>query len=98
MKQVWLADDATGGGKIIALKKWWDGVIKDGKNYGYYVNESKSWMICKSEAIELEARNFLAIRQYSLRQQENDILELQLEARSFVMNMQIIKLVNGAKK
>ena len=46
-KQVWLADDATGAGKIPDLKGWWDTVIRDGPKFGYYVNESKSWLILK---------------------------------------------------
>ena len=50
VKQVWLADDGTGGGKIISLRAWWDLIIDEGKKCGYYVNEPKSWIIVKSEA------------------------------------------------
>ena len=48
VKQVWLADDATGKGKITSLKDWWDIITAEGKKCGYYVNESKSWIIVKS--------------------------------------------------
>ena len=40
--QVWLADDATGGGLLESLKKWWINIIEEGDRYGYYINESKS--------------------------------------------------------
>ena len=45
VKQVWLADDATGAGKLRKLRGWWDIIIEHGKRYGYYVNEDKSWLI-----------------------------------------------------
>ena len=39
--QIWLADDATGAGKLAVLKIWWDLIIEEGPKYGYYVNEDK---------------------------------------------------------
>ena len=47
--QVWLADDATGGGLLESLKKWWINIIEEGDRYGYYINESKSWLILKNQ-------------------------------------------------
>ena len=47
IKQVWFADDATGAGGLHSLKEWWDLAIELGKKIGYYVNESKSWLILK---------------------------------------------------
>ena len=49
IKQVWLADDATGAGKLANLKKWWTALTELGYKYGYYVNASKSWIILKNE-------------------------------------------------
>ena len=54
VKQVWLADDATGAGKLEKLKLWWDLVIQEGAKYGYFVNQSKSWLILKNHD-QLEA-------------------------------------------
>ena len=34
IKQVWLADDATGGGSITNLKSWWDTIINEGAKFG----------------------------------------------------------------
>ena len=48
VKQVWLADDATGAGKLGKLKVWWDKVILEGMKLGYFVNQSKSWLILKN--------------------------------------------------
>ena len=42
ISQVWLADDATGAGKLERLKEWWDTVIIEGQKLGYEVNEQKS--------------------------------------------------------
>ena len=42
VKQIWLADDATGAGTIQQLKGWWDAVIDLGNKFGYYVNQLKS--------------------------------------------------------
>ena len=47
VKNVALADDITGAGSLIELKFWWEKVISEGKKYGYFVNESKSWLILK---------------------------------------------------
>ena len=38
VKQVWLADDATGKGKITPLRQWWDIITTEGK----YM-----WILCK---------------------------------------------------
>ena len=46
-KQVWLADDATGAASLNHLKIWWDTILREGPKFGYYVNESKSWLIIK---------------------------------------------------
>ena len=46
---MWLADDATGAGKLERLKEWWDTVIIEGQKLGYKVNEKKSWLIVKHE-------------------------------------------------
>ena len=47
IKQVWFADDATGAGCLYSLKEWWELVIELGKKRGYYVDESKSWLVLK---------------------------------------------------
>ena len=47
-RQVSLADDITGAGKILDLRIWWDTVISEGKTFGYYVNLSKTWLIIKN--------------------------------------------------
>ena len=33
----------------MSLKKWWDIIISEGQKLGYYVNESKSWLIIKDK-------------------------------------------------
>ena len=41
-KQVWYADDATGGGTLEVVKIWWDHLISSGQAYGYHLNAAKS--------------------------------------------------------
>ena len=47
ISQVWLADDATGAGKLHPLKEWWDLIKMEGTKYGYFVKPTKSWLILK---------------------------------------------------
>ena len=46
--QAWLADDATGAGRITDLRIWWDIVQTEGKKFGYVVKPEKSWLILKN--------------------------------------------------
>ena len=56
VKQVWLADDSAGAGKISPLLNWYKYLEKESKKYGYIVNGSKSWLISKSESLATEAK------------------------------------------
>ena len=56
VKQVQLADDATGAGKISSLKSWWDTLVAEGEKCGYHVNAGKSWIISKNETIQMHAK------------------------------------------
>ena len=47
--QAWYADDACAGGKMAGLRLWWDGLAKNGPQYGYYLNSSKSILLVKPE-------------------------------------------------
>ena len=55
VKQVWLADDSAGGGRIEDLYRWYKYLCEEGKKYGYLVNGSKSWLIVKSQELADEA-------------------------------------------
>ena len=52
-KQCWFADDASGAGTAIQLKKWWDTLIEDGPEYGYHPKDDKCWLITKPEKEEI---------------------------------------------
>ena len=56
VKQVWLADDATGAGSLQNLREWWNTIITRGSQLGYYVNETKSWIILKDNSQMNEAK------------------------------------------
>lgn len=55
VKQVWLADDSAGGGRIEPLYNWYKHLSQEGRKYGYLVNGSKSWLIVKSGLLAEEA-------------------------------------------
>ncbi|CAB4020077.1 Hypothetical predicted protein [Paramuricea clavata] len=56
VKQVWLADDSAGGGKLVPLYDWYKQLTLERTKYGYFVNGSKSWLIVKSELLAEEAK------------------------------------------
>ena len=47
--QNWYADDATAGGHLTHLRKWWDQLIAKGPAFCYFVNNLKTWLIVKEE-------------------------------------------------
>ena len=56
VKQVSLADDSAGAGKLSPLFNWYKYLEKESKKYGHIVNGSKSWLITKSESLAAEAK------------------------------------------
>lgn len=56
--QVAFADDLTGGGKLRALRMWWDQIVLMGPYIGYFAEPSKSWLIVKEELLEEAERIF----------------------------------------
>ena len=46
-REVWFADDATGGGSLTALRSWWDKLVTLGPNFGYHLNGDKTWLVVK---------------------------------------------------
>ena len=51
-------DDLIGVGKIHELIDWWRNVLHYGPYLGYYVNESKSWLIMKKEYMQIANETF----------------------------------------
>ena len=51
VKNVCLADDITGAGTLVNLKKGWPIIISEGSKFGCYVNEDKSWLIVRNKNI-----------------------------------------------
>ena len=58
VRQVWFADDATAGGSLTGLHKWWSGLQSLGPSYGYFVNASKTWLIVKPEYLDVARELF----------------------------------------
>ena len=51
-KQAWFADDATAGGSLTGLKRWWDRIAERGPAYGYHPNPTKTSLVVKEENVE----------------------------------------------
>ena len=60
LRQVWYADDATAGGTLIDVKKWWDNLSTIGPAFGYYVNPKKTWLITKDNLVHSASEMFSA--------------------------------------
>lgn len=48
--QVWFADDASSGGAVFSLRKWWDLLVEHGPSFGYYPNAVKTYLLVKPES------------------------------------------------
>ena len=86
VSQVSLADDVTGAGTLEKLKTWWDNVITQGTKFGYYVNQSKSWLI-KQRKISNMQKHYSEIQTSTSLQKEKGILALRLAIQTFETHM-----------
>ena len=48
VRQVWMADDSAGAGRLRALRQWWDALSEEGKSFGYYTNDRKTILLVKT--------------------------------------------------
>ena len=60
IKNVSSADDITGAGTLVNLKKWRSRIISKGSKFGYYVNEDKSWLVVKNKNLLNEAQKIFS--------------------------------------
>ena len=63
-KNIAFADDLTSVCKMYELIEWWKNVLYYGPYLGYYINESKSWLIIKEEYIQIAKETF---RDYNIK-------------------------------
>ena len=82
-KQCWFADDATGGGSLVLLKKWWDELNNLGPDLGYYPNASKCWLVIKPDK-ESDAKELFADSSINISTQGQKHLGAALGSRSFL--------------
>ena len=50
--QVWFADDASGVGTLVSLKRWWSCLVEMGPRLGYHPNAAKTCLVVKEEKEE----------------------------------------------
>ena len=56
--QLWYADDDAGGGQLLNLRQYWDGILEHGPGYGYYPNANKTTLIVKEQHSALALQLF----------------------------------------
>ena len=56
--QIWFTDDASAGGKLESLRKWWDSLVVKGSGFGYLPNAPKTCLIVKESYLERAAQWF----------------------------------------
>ena len=56
--QVWYADDATAGGSLLGLRRWWDTLLDKGPSFGYFPNPKKTCLVVKEGAIDAASEIF----------------------------------------
>ena len=47
--QAWYADDATGASTCTGLRRWWNELTNYGLSYGYFPNDSKTYLVVKPD-------------------------------------------------
>ena len=58
LKQVWYADDASATGSLYSIHTGWDELSSVGPGYGYFPNASKTWLVTKSEHLDMAKQFF----------------------------------------
>ena len=58
LRQIWYADDASAGGKLTNLKKWWDNLSRVDPSFGYFVNPQKTWLVTKDNFLSSASEMF----------------------------------------
>ena len=56
--QSWYADDASAGGRLGALRRWWDKLGTMGPKFGYFPNAGKIWLVVKPEHLKAAESHF----------------------------------------
>ena len=56
--QLWYADDSSAGGRLVAIRSWWDKLQAEGPSYGYHLNVRKSVLGVKPHAHDDAVRLF----------------------------------------
>ena len=81
-KQVWFADDATGGGTLKEVRSWSDQLNRNGPGYGYHPKASKPWLIVK-EAAEKEAKRLFSGTGVQIMREGKRLLEVAIGNNDF---------------
>ena len=55
---MWFADDATAGGTLTGLRRWWDRLVERGPMYGYHPNSAKTCLVVKGDRLEKAKEDF----------------------------------------
>ena len=82
-KQAWFADDATAGGTLTGLRKWWNLLVERGPDFGYHPNPLKTNLVVREESAT-NAKEVFKGTNISITEQGKRHLGAALGTRSFV--------------
>ena len=51
-KNIWYADDSGAAGDLQALLEWWQVLVHEGPQFGYFPNSVKTWLVVKPQHLE----------------------------------------------
>ena len=58
--QTWFANDAGAGSKLRTLHNWWQDLLTEGLECGYYVNPPKTWLVMNERHLDAAQHLFRA--------------------------------------
>ena len=57
-KNIWYADDSGAAGDLQALLEWWQVLVHEGPQFGYFPNSVKTWLVVKPQHLEEATQAF----------------------------------------
>ena len=95
--QSWYADDASAGGRLEGLRRWWDKLDTLGPKFGYFPNAGKTWLVVKPEHLKTAEFQFQGTG-VKITSQGQRHLGSALGAKAFVEEYVIEKVTGWVKE
>ena len=97
VRQVWLADDSAGAGRLRALRQWWDTIVETGKRYGYNTNSDKTCLLVHPNLL-VEAQELFSGTGVQIVMEGTRYLGSAIGERSFINSFMVQKVEEWQKE